>query len=158
VSLGFLYVNLVGWTIWLLYPAAPPWYVDLYGTGPAELDVASNPAGLSRLDELVGLPIAAAVYSKSANVFGAMPSLHVAYACFLALVSFGFAGGVRIAAVLFAVITAFAALYLRHHYVLDVLAGAALAVFAFFQVRLSLDMLSRLKKAGQTSAAQGTPI
>src|SRR6185503_2680050 len=28
VSLGFLFANLVGWTIWFFYPAAPPWYVD----------------------------------------------------------------------------------------------------------------------------------
>lgn len=128
LSLGFLVVNVAGWGIWFLYPAAPPWYVDQYGTGPALLNVVSSPAGLARVDAWLGVPLAEQFYSKSANVFGAMPSLHVAYATLVAWVAAPLGGWVRIGTVGFALSMAFSAVYLRHHYILDVLAGAALAL------------------------------
>jgi inositol phosphorylceramide synthase catalytic subunit len=128
LTLGFFFVNLVGWLIWFAYPAAPPWYVDQYGMGPAVLDVVSSPAGLARVDAWLGLPLATTFYSKSANVFGAMPSLHVAYATLVAWVAGRVGGWLRVAALLYALSIAFSAVYLRHHYILDVLAGAALAL------------------------------
>jgi inositol phosphorylceramide synthase catalytic subunit len=145
ISLGFLALNLTGWLIWMLYPAAPPWYVDLYGKGPALLDAASNPAGLLRLDALLGVPISATFYSGSANVFGAMPSLHVGYAVLVAWVLFPLRGGWRAFTLLFAASIAFSAVYLRHHYILDVLAGALLALpVAWFSVRAA-ERLDRLR-------------
>jgi membrane-associated phospholipid phosphatase len=127
LSIAFLLMNLVGWTIWLLYPAAPPWYVDAYGLGPAHLDAVSSTAGLSRIDALLPFPVAATFYAKSANVFGAMPSLHVAYATLVALVVFPLRGTLRWATIAFAFSMAFSAVYLRHHYILDVIFGALLA-------------------------------
>jgi membrane-associated phospholipid phosphatase len=127
LSLAFVLMNFVGWGLWLVYPAAPPWYVDVYGVGPTVLDAPSSAAGLLRVDELLGIPLAASFYSKSANVFGAMPSLHVAYATLVALMVFPLGGKLRALTAAFAVSMAFSAVYLRHHYILDVLAGALLA-------------------------------
>jgi membrane-associated phospholipid phosphatase len=135
VSLGFLIVNLVGWAVWFVYPAAPPWYVDQYGMGPALLDVVSSPAGLARVDAWLGLPLATTFYSKSANVFGALPSLHVAYATLVAVVAAPLGGWVRWATLGFALSMAFSAVYLRHHYILDVVAGSVLAVIVGVLVR-----------------------
>lgn len=133
LAVSFVMMNVVGWAIWLVYPAAPPWYVDIYGLGPAVLDVSSSPAGLARFDTLVGFPIAATFYAGSANVFGAMPSLHVAYATLVAWLLFPFGRTLRWATIAFAVSMAFSAVYLRHHYILDVIFGALLAVpFALF--------------------------
>jgi inositol phosphorylceramide synthase catalytic subunit len=129
LSLGFLVVNMIGWSIWFVYPAAPPWYVDQFGTGPALLDVVSSPAGLARVDAWIGLPLATTFYSKSANVFGAMPSLHVAYATLVAFVSAPLGGRLRLGTLVFALSMAFSAVYLRHHYLLDVLAGALIGLF-----------------------------
>jgi inositol phosphorylceramide synthase catalytic subunit len=136
VSLGFLALNVTGWLIWLLYPAAPPWYVDQYGFGPVVQDAASSPAGLLRLDALLDTSIAATFYAKSANVFGAMPSLHVAYVTMVACVALPLGGVLRIFTLLFAAAVAFSAVYLRHHYVLDVVAGIILAVCVSMAVRL----------------------
>lgn len=138
ISLGFLIANLLGWVVWSVYPAAPPWYVDLYGTGPALLDAPASSAGLSRFDALVGLPIADIFYSKSANVFGAMPSLHVAYAVLVAFVSWPLRGYLRIFTLLFAASIVFSAVYLRHHYLLDVVAGGVIAVLTWCLGRLVL--------------------
>jgi len=138
LSVSFVLMNFVGWALWLVFPAAPPWYVDQYGLGPAALSVAPSPAGLARIDELFGIHYAATFYSKSANVFGAMPSLHVAYATLVAWMVFPLGGKLRWGTVAFALLMAFSAVYLRHHYLLDVLAGAALAIpFAVWGPRVA---------------------
>jgi membrane-associated phospholipid phosphatase len=135
LSLGFLMVNLLGWLVWVCYPAAPPWYVDAYGPQAAALDVVSSPAGLLRFDALLGLPLASSFYAQSADVFGAVPSLHVAYATLVVCVVASLGGRLRVAALGFALSMAFSALYLRHHYIVDVLAGALLAVLVALGMR-----------------------
>jgi membrane-associated phospholipid phosphatase len=141
LTLGFLAVNLAGWVVWFLYPAAPPWYVDDFGLGPAVLNAPSSAAGLARLDTLLHTPIAATFYAKSANVFGAMPSLHVAYATLVAFVVMPLGGRLAAFALAFAVSMAFSAVYLRHHYVLDVVAGVALTLVVAPLLRRLLHML-----------------
>ena len=138
LSIGFLLVNLAGWAIWFVYPAAPPWYVDQYGTGPALLDVVSSPAGLARVDAWLGVPLATTFYSKSANVFGALPSLHVAYATLVAATMAPLGGWSRWATIGFALSMAFSAVYLRHHYILDVVTGGVLALLVGAVVRAVL--------------------
>jgi inositol phosphorylceramide synthase catalytic subunit len=146
VSLGFLMLNLLGWVIWFMYPAAPPWYVDQYGTGPAILDVVSSPAGLSRFDAVLHAPIAATFYSKSANVFGAMPSLHAAYATLVAWVVMPLGGWLRVLTCGFALSIAFSAIYLRHHYILDVIAGVFLAVPVAMLVQAGLTRVDSARR------------
>jgi membrane-associated phospholipid phosphatase len=141
VSAGFFALNVTGWLIWMLYPAAPPWYVDQYGFGPVVQDAVSSPAGLLRLDALLGTPIAASFYSKSANIFGAMPSLHVAYVTLVACVALPLGGRLRLFTLLFAACMAFSAVYLRHHYVLDVVAGILLAVSISMAMRLLMRII-----------------
>lgn len=145
LSVGFFTVNVVGWVIWLLYPAAPPWYVDQYGVGPAVLDAVSSPAGLARLDALLRVPVAATFYAKSANIFGAMPSLHVAYATLVAVVVMPLGGWLRALALGFAVSMAFSAVYLRHHYIIDVVAGVALALPVALLVQALLRAAQRAR-------------
>jgi inositol phosphorylceramide synthase catalytic subunit len=153
LSLGFLVVNVIGWSIWFVYPAAPPWYVDQYGTGPALLDVVSSPAGLARVDAWLGLPLATTFYSKSANVFGAMPSLHVAYATLVAFVAAPLGGRLRLGTLAFALSMAFSAVYLRHHYLLDVLAGAAIALMVGFAGRALRRSSARFAPGLDTGSA-----
>lgn len=128
LSLRFGAVNLLGWSLWLLYPTAPPWYVDVHGLSAPTSAIASNAAALTRVDKLLGISYFEHFYARSAYVFGAFPSLHVAYAVLVVLVTWQLGGWLRIAAPIFAVSIAFAAVYLRHHYLIDVLGGAALAV------------------------------
>jgi membrane-associated phospholipid phosphatase len=143
LSLGFLVVNVVGWSIWLVYPAAPPWYADLYGLGPATATAASNPAALARVDGSLGLPVFATIYAQSAYVFGAMPSLHASYSTLAALVCYPRGGALRVATLVFLGLMAYSALYLRHHYLVDVVAGVALAVALFVPLSLALSWSPR---------------
>ncbi|TXK37329.1 inositol phosphorylceramide synthase [Pontibacter qinzhouensis] len=127
-SLTFLLINLLGFVVYYLYPAAPPWYVQQFGF---EFVAATpgNTAGLSRFDVFFGVEIFQGLYAKSSNVFAAMPSLHSSYPLLVLYYALKNRLGLLMKSV-FSIITVgiwFAAVYSSHHYVVDVLAGIACA-------------------------------
>ncbi|MGN6163440.1 MAG: phosphatase PAP2 family protein [Flavisolibacter sp.] len=128
-ALTFFLVNLIGFVGYYVYPAAPPWYVGQKGF-EFIANTPGNTAGLGRFDALVGANIFAGIYSKSSNVFAAMPSLHAAY--MLIVVYYSIKSGMKkIYNLLFTLIMLgiwFTAVYSSHHYVLDVLAGIVCAI------------------------------
>lgn len=130
LSWSFALLSVLGWVVWLAWPAAPPWYVDTWGLGPANLAAPASAAGAIRFDHLVGMDVFGSFYSRSWNVFGAMPSLHVGYAVVVAAAAWPLGGWLRRGTAAYAGVMAFAAVYLRHHYILDVVAGLALALVA----------------------------
>ncbi len=121
----FFVANFIGVIIYHLYPAAPPWYVELYGF-ELDLNVPSNPAGTIRFDEFFNIDVFQNMYSKSTNVFAAIPSLHVAYPFLFLFFSF-YIKRFRIFAVLYFISVSFGAVYLFHHYIIDVLMGYLVA-------------------------------
>jgi len=126
---GFLVANLVGMAVWTVFPVAPPWYAELYGA-QVVLDAPASAAGAARFDELLGISYFEAFYARSTNVFGAMPSLHVAYPVLALTVARGTSAWMLAALAAFAALVAFSAVYLGHHYVVDVLAGALTGLLA----------------------------
>jgi hypothetical protein len=137
-SLTFLFVNLLGFVVYYLYPAAPPWYVQERGFGFLPLTLGST-AGLARFDSLLGVPVFAAIYAKNSNVFAAMPSLHSAYPVIVLFYAVK-KQAVALSAICFVIMVGiwFAAVYTSHHYVLDVVAGASLALAGILLMRLLL--------------------
>ncbi|MEM7674392.1 MAG: phosphatase PAP2 family protein [Myxococcota bacterium] len=132
---SFLLVNILGMITYLAYPAAPPWYVQDYGLGPAILDAKPSAAGTARFDALLGVTVFEQFYSRSANVFGAMPSLHCAYPTVAFLVVRRLSLGWALGTGAFALLVMFSAVYLQHHYVWDVVIGVFYAFLAVFAVR-----------------------
>ena len=127
-SLTFFLVNIIGFIGYYLYPAAPPWYVAQYGFHFIS-STPGNTAGLGRFDALFNAKIFASIYSKSSNVFAAMPSLHAAY--MMIVTFFAMKAKMKSWIGVFAFIMLgiwFAAIYSGHHYVLDVLAGICCAI------------------------------
>jgi len=127
-SFTFFLVNLLGFVAYYAYPAAPPWYVQLHGFNffPA---TKGNTGGLVRFDEFFNLPIFQSIYSKSSNVFAAMPSLHSSYP--VIVLYYGIKNKLGLVNVFFAVVMLgiwFTAIYTSHHYMLDVLAGILCAL------------------------------
>lgn len=127
-SLTFLFVNLIGFCIYYIHPAAPPWYVSQYGFD-LDLHTPGSAAGLSRFDQLLNLNIFGSIYSKNSNVFAALPSLHCAYPVIVLYYGlkarcswFNYLFG------LFMVGIWFAAVYSGHHYTIDVILGILCAV------------------------------
>lgn len=135
--------------IWMVLPVAPPWYVELYGLGPAQLGVPPEAAGAARFDALVGLPFFESYYARNTNVFGALPSLHCGQTFLLFLVCLSFRKWRGLSLGFFGLVF-FASVYLNHHYILDGLLGMAMAALVWLlflqgervtrpQVRLSSE-------------------
>lgn len=121
---SFGYMNIIGVTIQILFPCAPPWYENLYGLAAANYSIPGSPAGLARIDQLFGVDLYTSTFTASPIVFGAMPSLHSGWATLQAL----FLGHVfpRAKWVFYAYILWiwWATLYLQHHYAVDLIAGS----------------------------------
>lgn len=124
---GFFFVNVLGYATYYLYPAAPPWYAAIYGFGPADLTVKPFAAGALRFDELLNVQVFREMYSHGESVFGAIPSLHNAYPMLVLMFALRLGAG-RLFAGVYVAGMALSALYLDHHYVLDVLWGWAYAL------------------------------
>lgn len=132
---AFFVVNFFGYCTYYLFAAAPPWYVALHGLGPAKMDTPANPAGAARFDALLGTHFFTGMYGKAADVFGAIPSLHVSYP-FLVLIFALQMKRFRVFSVCFALLMCFSAVYLNHHYVIDVILGLVYAFFSLVLVEL----------------------
>jgi len=135
----FLLVNLIGFAIYYIHPAAPPWYVAMHGF-EAVPGTPGSVAGLEGFGRITGWNVFDGLYARNSNVFAAMPSLHSAYTlvAFIYAVRAHSSGWWRwILGVVTAGIWA-TAVYTSHHYILDVLGGiaCALAGFVLFEYAL----------------------
>jgi membrane-associated phospholipid phosphatase len=140
---SFFALNVAGFITYHIYPAAPPWYFHTHGCVVDVLARASEGPNLRRVDEMLGVSYFAGMYGRSSDVFGAVPSLHVAYPLLIVLVGWRRMGLIgRVIAILFLVSMCFAAVYLDHHWVVDVVVGlfycvVTLAVVSRIQARLA---------------------
>lgn len=141
-SLVFLLVNLIGFGVYYIHPAAPPWYVALHGF-EAVPGTPGEVAGLGAFDEITGLSVFHGLYARNANVFAAMPSLHSAYTFVACIYAFIIGSGRVWKAVLVAVTLGiwFTAVYTSHHYLLDVIGGILCSIVA---VLLFEEVLMRI--------------
>ena len=153
----FFALNVAGFVTYHLYPAAPPWYYHAHGCVVDLSTRASEGPNLARVDAWLGVPYFAGMYGRSANVFGAMPSLHCAYALLVALEGWSLMSAVwRAASVAFYALMVFAAVYLDHHWVLDALAGSAYSVAVVVAAR-SLTRWRSASRGHAEAVALGTP-
>jgi len=136
-SLVFVWVNLIGFVIYYLYPAAPPWYVQEHGF-KFIAQTRGNTAGLARFDSYFNISLFKGIYSKGSNVFAAMPSLHSAYP--VIVFYFGLKNRRGMINLFFLIVMLgiwFSAIYSSHHYTLDVLGGIGCAGIGIFTFRMA---------------------
>jgi hypothetical protein len=144
-SLTFLLVNLIGFCIYYIHPAAPPWYVAKYGFDFHQ-NTGGNTAGLGRFDAMVHVKLFGSLYSRNSNVFAAMPSLHCAYP--LIVFYYSFKSHVKNMKWLFGIIMIgiwFTAVYSGHHYVTDDIMGIICAftgIFIFQSILLKMSFFN----------------
>ncbi len=137
-SLTFVWVNLLGFVVYYIYPAAPPWYVQLHGFDFIA-NTPGNTAGLARFDAFFNAEVFKSIYAKSSNVFAAMPSLHSSYP--VIVLYYGVKSKLGKVNLFFAIVMMgiwFAAVYTSHHYIADVLAGiftAIIGILSFEKMR-----------------------
>jgi hypothetical protein len=157
----FFALNLAGFVTYHLYPAAPPWYFHAHGCAIDVHASASEGPNLARVDAWLGVPYFARMYGRSTDVFGAMPSLHCAYACLVALEGWAaFRAPWRVASVGFFALMCFSAVYLDHHWVLDAMAGITYCalIVAGARILAPIRLVSPTRRLGVAGARLvGTP-
>jgi hypothetical protein len=116
-------VNLIGFTVFWLYPVAPPRMLN----GFTDVVASTHAFGGWHTGAL----------ASHANQLAAMPSLHMAWAvwCSIALWQLSERLWVRVLAVSYPCVTALATLATGNHFVLDLLAGLAAIALAVGIVR-----------------------
>jgi inositol phosphorylceramide synthase catalytic subunit len=133
---GFFLLNLLGFATYHVFPAAPPWYYHAYGCTIDLAAKASPGPNLLRVDALLGLEYFTGFYGRSSDVFGAVPSLHVAYPLLMCIEGWplhrwlvrGLLGA-------FYLWMCAAAVYLDHHWVIDIVLGTLYAVIVAVSMR-----------------------
>eukprot|EP00736_Rhodelphis_marinus_P006996 Rmarinus@m.4151 len=129
-----------------LLPTAPPWYFDYYHHKEATYGMTGHPgSAMLRVDELLGRPLYRSIYKKSPLVFGSFPSLHAAWPFQIAL----FRPGLPAIAWLYVLWVWWAALYLQHHYLIDILGGALYGYLAYKLVGNEKERMAGRKPNGQ---------
>ncbi len=147
-GVAFLWVNILGFIIYYVHPAAPPWYALEYGFTP-QLDVPLTGAGLARFDALTGVSFFGNYYSGTSNIFAAVPSLHSAYVLTAAVYVLIFRDKWWKAALFFFITVGIwcTAVYTCHHYVIDVLLGILTALLAILILEQGLGRIPLFRKA-----------
>jgi hypothetical protein len=131
---AFTALNVSGLLCYLLLPAAPPWWVTLYGFAQPTPELVAG----ADLAAAMGGTLVAKTIATAPQWFAAVPSLHGAYPVLLLLLNLKTAKPATLAvvAVYGAAIWA-STVILNQHYVVDLVAGAALAgaAWALFRDR-----------------------
>lgn len=156
-------MNLTAVLTQLLYPTAPPWYNGKYGVSPASYDLPGDPGRLGRADLLLDFPLFHNLYGASPVVFGSFPSLHAAWPFLLAsyttLMRVPFPTILKWCYVLW---VWWAAVFTKHHFLVDVLGGALYVILALVISRyvLKKDLISYYleKKTEELEKASSEPI
>lgn len=152
----FVIANFIGFACYYVYPAAPPWYVAAHGF-TVDMSVRASPAGALRFDRLIGFPIMQGFYGKSADVFGAIPSLHVVYP-FLAMIYGWHLRRFRLVALPYFFLVCFAAVYLDHHYLLDIFLGLGVALLVMAAFRLAFGAVEERRATAEGEEPALEPV
>jgi hypothetical protein len=120
-------INVLGLLVFWRYPVAPPRM--LVANGFTDIVATSHTFGSWHTGSL----------ATDANQFAAMPSLHIAWAVWCTLVLWRLSSRVlvRVLALVYPCVTAFAVLATGNHYVLDLLGGFLTFALALALVRLA---------------------
>jgi inositol phosphorylceramide synthase catalytic subunit len=125
---AFTYLNFAAIIIYLLIPAAPPWWVSLYGTTQPTTELLAQLKMSAAMDGKV----VTGLIKNAAQWFAAIPSVHGAYPVLLALLALRDRSRWEIAALtVYALGMWWATVVLNQHYLIDLLAGGLLATLAW---------------------------
>lgn len=160
-------LNILALATFFLYPAAPPWYVwKFHFMQPGILSFShGDPAALLNFDKLIKFPLFSSIYNElNPNPFAAIPSLHGSYPLLTTIFIFRKWKNIplRIASVIYVACVWFSAIYLNHHYLIDLLIGA---IYVFVSIKIyDLFLYPKVilplvfKKVETESAPNSTPI
>ncbi|KAK9461428.1 uncharacterized protein V1516DRAFT_371751 [Lipomyces oligophaga] len=128
---SFGYMNLIGVTTQLMFPCAPPWYEFANGWQPANYGMSGSPGGLARVDKIFGINLYSNAFGASPLVFGAFPSLHSGFSVLECLFLSHVFPRLSPLFIFYVMWIWWSTMYLTHHYFIDLIGGALLAITVF---------------------------
>ncbi|MDZ7290134.1 MAG: phosphatase PAP2 family protein [candidate division KSB1 bacterium] len=139
-------LNVLALLTFMAYPAAPPWYVYNYGFSSPEPNSsfwAISAGNLIDVDRLLGVKFFTTLWdSFNANHFAAIPSLHGAYPIVLSFFAFKKFRWNPWLLCCYPAAVWFSAVYLNHHYIIDLIIGGLYVMVAYFlATRLAYPLL-----------------
>jgi hypothetical protein len=126
---ALLVMSIVGLVVYWLYPVAPPRLLPGFHDTVRQV-----------------LPSAYDVETARANLYAAVPSLHIAWAVWVAAALWSVSKrlSVRVVGVTHLVLTTVTVLATGNHYVADVISGIILAAVSYPLLRLGISILARV--------------
>jgi PAP2 superfamily len=136
-------VNVIGFVVFWLYPVAPPRMLNGY----TDVVASTHAFGSWHTGSL----------ASHANQYAALPSLHMAWAawCTLALWRISRRAWVRVLALLYPCMTAFAVLATGNHFLLDIVGGLAALAVAVLLAELPARVRAGRRRVGERIARSG---
>jgi hypothetical protein len=128
----FSVVTWASFATYFAYPAAPPWYIRDFGFVQPEAGFKGAGAGnLVATDRWIGIPLFESVYRHlNPNKFAAIPSLHSAFPLLILIHALRRFGRRALPVALFPIGVWCSAVYLNHHYLIDILLAVLYVVAA----------------------------
>lgn len=156
-------LNVMALATFLLYPAAPPWYVFKYGFIQPAGELIGTAGSLVNIDRMIQLKFFTTIWDNmNPNHFAAIPSLHGAYPILVSFFLYKKFKKFPLLLLLYPIGTWFSSLYLNHHYVIDLLVGGTYAYIAYWIVDIILmpKLFDRtiLKESWETFPSRTAPV
>lgn len=128
-------LNIMALATFLLYPAAPPWYVFKYGFMQPSGVLYGTAGSLVNIDRMIQLKFFTTIWDNmNPNHFAAIPSLHGAYPILVSFFIYKKFKRFPLLLALYPIGTWFASFYLNHHYIVDLLIGGLYLCIAYWVV------------------------
>lgn len=140
-------LNFMALVTFMLYPAAPPWYVFEHGFVQPTGEFLEAAGALVNFDKLIGSNVLRSIWNTfNSNKFAAIPSLHSGYPSAIALFMWLRFGGKHWLWILYPAAAWFSAVYLNHHYIIDLIIGSlyAFSAYAFTKYILIPKLFDRI--------------
>lgn len=151
-SYAFLMTSYIALLTFYFYPVAAPWYVWNEGNGfnfgqPVVLTrTPGSAAGLITIDRLLGIDFFGRIYGRfNSNPYAALPSLHAGYSTLTAYYAIRKYGKNKKAwwILAYPVGVYIGAVYLNHHYIVDLILGVVYVFISIKSVRAFRNYTAR---------------
>jgi hypothetical protein len=125
---AFTVLHVLGLTLYLSLPVAPPWWVSLHGMAAPTPELLAQ----SNLRDAIEGVISQRLISNASQWFAAVPSLHGAYPVLLLMLARRRRSNLAVAAFgIYGIAVWLATIALNLHYVIDLIAGLVVATLSY---------------------------
>lgn len=126
-------LNAMALITFFILPAAPPWYVLRDGFDQPSGSYLGTAGSLINIDNMIKMKLFSNLWDNfNPNHFAAIPSLHGGYPIIISLFVYLKFKKYHTFVILYPLLVGWAAVYLNHHYIIDLMIAAVYVVIAYW--------------------------